>query len=74
MDRVTNFEADDVIAAAEPVRHGLDVCVRPPSIASHFPDLDRYRYERHAPAWQVMVVRPPGEPPAAAAALPRHIR
>ncbi|MEU6098253.1 LysR family transcriptional regulator [Streptomyces sp. NPDC047079] len=73
VDRGTTFEVNDIVAAAELVRHDLGVCIMPPSIASHFPDLDRYRFERHAPSWQVMVVRPPGEPPAAVAALLRHI-
>ncbi|MEV6024883.1 LysR family transcriptional regulator [Streptomyces sp. NPDC052036] len=73
VERGTTFEVNDIVAAAELVRHDLGVCIMPPSIASHFPDLDRYRFDRHAPTWQVMVVRPPGEPPAAVAALLRHI-
>lgn len=73
VERGTTFEVNDIVAAAELVRHDLGVCIMPPSIASHFPDLGRYGFDRHAPTWQVMVVRPPGEPPAAVAALLRHI-
>lgn len=73
VDRGTTFEVNDIVAAAELVRHDLGVCIMPASIAERFPDLERYRFDRHAPAWQVLVVRPPGEPPAAVAALLRHL-
>jgi DNA-binding transcriptional LysR family regulator len=73
VDRTTTFEVNDILAASELVRNDLGVCIMPPSLASRFPDLATYRFDRHAPSWKVMVVRPPGEPPAAVAALLRHI-
>ncbi|MFF4779326.1 LysR family transcriptional regulator [Microtetraspora fusca] len=73
VDRSTTFEVNDIVAASELVRNDLGVCIMPLSIASRFPDLPTYRFARHAPRWRVMVVRPPGEPPAAVAALLRHI-
>ncbi|MEU6377036.1 LysR family transcriptional regulator [Streptomyces sp. NPDC046909] len=73
VDRGTTFEVNDIVAAAELVRNDLAVCIMPRSIADRFPDLPRYRFERHAPNWQIMVVRPPGEAPPAVAALLGHI-
>ncbi|NUS27112.1 MAG: LysR family transcriptional regulator [Streptomyces sp.] len=73
VDRTTTFEVNDIGAAAELVRNDLGVCVMPQSIADRFPDLPQYRFDRHAPHWKIMVVRPPGEPSPAAAALLRHI-
>ncbi|WP_330341938.1 LysR family transcriptional regulator [Streptomyces sp. NBC_00557] len=73
VDRVTTFEVNDIVAAAELVRGDLGVCIMPPSIAGRFPDLATYRFARHAPSWKVMVVRPHGDPPPAVAALLRHI-
>lgn len=64
---------NDIVAASELVRNDLGVCIMPESIADRFPDLTTYRFTRHAPNWKVMVVRPHGEPPAAVAALLRHI-
>lgn len=73
VDRGTTFEVNDIVAAAELVRNDLGVCIMPTSIADRFPDLPRYRFDRHAPHWKVMVVRPLGEAPPAVAALLRHI-
>ncbi|MGW8396246.1 LysR substrate-binding domain-containing protein [Streptomyces lydicus] len=73
VDRSTTFEANDIVAAAEPARNDLGVCIMPRSIADRFPDLPRYRFDRHPPNWKNTVVRPPGEAPPAAAALLRHI-
>ncbi|MGW1809841.1 LysR substrate-binding domain-containing protein [Streptomyces sp. NPDC002078] len=73
VDRTTTFEVNDIVAASELVRNDLGVCIMPESIADRFPDLTTYRFTRHAPNWKVMVVRPHGEPPAAVAALLRHI-
>ncbi|MFI6249682.1 LysR family transcriptional regulator [Streptomyces sp. NPDC051016] len=73
VERATTFEVNDIVAASELVRNDLGVCIMPPTIAGRFPDLATYRFARHAPNWKVMVVRPPGEPPAAVAALLRHI-
>ncbi|MFB7470402.1 LysR family transcriptional regulator [Kitasatospora sp. NPDC056184] len=73
LDRETTFEVNDIVAASELVRNDLGVCVMPRSIADRFPDLARHRFARHAPTWQVMVVRPPGEAPPAVAALLRHL-
>ncbi|MFF4353138.1 LysR family transcriptional regulator [Streptomyces sp. NPDC001530] len=73
VERDTTFEVNDIVAAAELVRHDLGVCIMPKSIAARFPDLTAHRIERHAPHWNVMVVRPRGEAPPAVAALLRHI-
>jgi DNA-binding transcriptional LysR family regulator len=73
IDRGPTFEVNDIVAAAELVRNGLGVCIMPKSIADRFPDLPQYRFDRHAPNWKVMVVRPPGEAPPAVTALLRHI-
>ncbi|MFF5262084.1 LysR family transcriptional regulator [Actinomadura viridis] len=61
------------VAASELVRNDLGVCVMPESIAARFPDLSVRRFDRHAPSWKVMVVRPRGEASPAVAALLRHI-
>ncbi|MEU9343666.1 LysR family transcriptional regulator [Streptomyces sp. NPDC048278] len=73
VERATTFEVNDIVAASELVRADLGVCIMPPTIAHRFPDLTPYRFARHAPSWKVMVVRPQGEPPAAVAALLRHL-
>lgn len=73
VERTQVFEANDVLAAAELVRHDLGVCVMPASIAAHFPDLAVRRFERHAPAWKIMVVRPGGDPSPAVQALLGYI-
>ncbi|WP_229858746.1 LysR family transcriptional regulator [Streptomyces poonensis] len=73
VEHTTTFEVNDIVAAAELVRNDLGVCVMPASIADRFPDLRQHRFRRHAPSWQIMVVRPPGEAPPAVAALLRHI-
>ncbi|MET7647708.1 LysR family transcriptional regulator [Streptomyces sp. NPDC005426] len=73
VDRATTFEVNDIVAAAELVRNDLGVCIMPLSIADRFPDLRQYPISRHAPRWKVMVVRPPGEPSPAVAALLRHL-
>ncbi|MBV2355408.1 LysR family transcriptional regulator [Streptomyces sp. J2-1] len=74
VERVTAFEVNDIVAASELVRNDLGVCVMPKSIADRFPDLAQYRFDRYAPHWKIMVVRPPGDPSPAVAALLRHIR
>ncbi|WP_309234334.1 LysR substrate-binding domain-containing protein [Streptomyces lunaelactis] len=73
VERDTTFEVNDIVAASELVRHDLGVCIMPESIAARFPDLTVRRLERHAPHWNVMVVRPRGEAPPVVAALLRHI-
>ncbi|MEV0035901.1 LysR family transcriptional regulator [Streptomyces sp. NPDC050804] len=73
VDHGTTFEVNDIVAAAELVRNDLGVCIMPRSIADRFPDLAQYRFDRHAPNWKIMVVRPPGDAPPAVAALLRHI-
>lgn len=72
VERSSAFEVNDIVAAAELVRHDLGVCVMPESIAARFPDLAARRFVRYAPNWNVMVVRPGGEVPPAVAALLRH--
>ncbi|MFE5142271.1 LysR family transcriptional regulator [Streptomyces fagopyri] len=73
VEREPTFEVNDIVAASELVRNDLGVCVMPGSIAARFPDLRTHRFDRHAPSWKVMVVRPRGEAPAAVAALLRHM-
>ncbi|MET8413300.1 LysR family transcriptional regulator [Streptomyces sp. NPDC005195] len=73
VEREPTFEVNDIVAASELVRHDLGVCVLPGSIANRFPDLRTHRFDRHAPSWKVMVVRPRGEAPPAVAALLRHM-
>ncbi|MER5408861.1 LysR family transcriptional regulator [Streptomyces sp. NPDC002769] len=73
VEREPTFEVNDIVAASELVRNDLGVCVMPGSIAARFPDLRTHRFDRHAPSWKVMVVRPRGEAPPAVAALLRHM-
>jgi DNA-binding transcriptional LysR family regulator len=73
VERTHTFEVNDIVAAAELVRHDLGVCIMPESIAVRFPDLAVRRFAAHAPKWNVMVVRPRGEPSPVVAALLRHI-
>ncbi|MEU2742311.1 LysR family transcriptional regulator [Streptomyces sp. NPDC007095] len=73
VERETTFEVNDIVAASELVRADLGVCVMPISIAGRFPDLDKHRFDRHAPSWKVMVVQPRGEVPPAVAALLRYM-
>ncbi|WP_055610719.1 LysR family transcriptional regulator [Streptomyces phaeochromogenes] len=73
VDREPTFEVNDIVAASELVRNDLGVCVMPVSIADRFPDLTTHHFERHAPNWKVMVVRPRGEAPPAVDALLRHM-
>ncbi|MEW2166741.1 LysR family transcriptional regulator [Streptomyces sp. NPDC007084] len=73
LERETTFEVNDIVAAAELVRNDLGVCVMPASIAARFPDLVTRAFDRHAPHWKVMVVRPRGEAPPVVAALLRHM-
>ncbi|MCH5677391.1 LysR substrate-binding domain-containing protein [Streptomyces gilvus] len=73
VERGTAFEVNDIVAAAELVRHDLGVCVMPESIAARFPDLTPRRFTRQAPHWDVLLARPPGPVPPAVAALLRHI-
>jgi DNA-binding transcriptional LysR family regulator len=69
----TTFEVNDVLAAADLVRHDLAVCIMPESIAARFPDLTVRRFAQHAPSWKVMVVRPRGETSPVVDALLRHV-
>lgn len=73
VERTTTFEVNDVLAAADLVRHDLGVCIMPESLAARFPDLAVRRFATHAPIWKLMVVRPRGEVTPAVAALLRHI-
>ncbi|MFJ6573766.1 LysR family transcriptional regulator [Streptomyces sp. NPDC091292] len=73
VERETTFEVNDIFAASDLVRNDLGVCVMPVSVAARFPDLRTYRFERHAPRWTVLVVRPHGDPPPAVAALLAHM-
>ncbi|WP_204358787.1 LysR family transcriptional regulator [Streptosporangium sp. 'caverna'] len=73
LERSTAFEVNDILAAAELVRHDLGVCIMPESIATRFPDLVMRRFAQHGPSWKIMVVRPRKAPSPATAALLRHI-
>ncbi|MEU4538296.1 hypothetical protein AB0G15_25950 [Streptosporangium sp. NPDC023825] len=72
-ERDTVFGANDVLAAAEPVRHDPGARGMPEPIAARFPDLITHRFARHGPSWKIMVARPRRAPSPAAAALLRHI-
>ncbi|WP_329426390.1 LysR family transcriptional regulator [Streptosporangium sp. NBC_01495] len=73
VEHSTTFEVNDILAAAELVRHDLGVCIMPESIAARFPDLLVRRFVQHGPSWKIMVVRPRRAPSPAAAALLKHI-
>jgi DNA-binding transcriptional LysR family regulator len=73
LERTITFEVNDLLAATDLVRHGLGVCIMPPSLAARFPELPVRPFAAHAPAWTVRVVHPRGELSLAVAALLRHI-
>ncbi|MFF4836925.1 LysR family transcriptional regulator [Streptomyces sp. NPDC001315] len=73
VERSPAFEVNDIVAASELVRHDLGVCIMPESIAARFPDLTLRHFARHAPHWNVLVVRPGGTVAPAVTALMRHI-
>ncbi|OKJ15881.1 LysR family transcriptional regulator [Kitasatospora sp. CB01950] len=73
VERDPVFEVNDIVAAAELVRHDLGVCVLPESIAARFPDLALRRFPVGRPRWDVAVVCPAGDPTPAVAALLRHL-
>ncbi|SEN92568.1 LysR family transcriptional regulator [Actinacidiphila rubida] len=73
LERTVTFEVNDLLAAADLVRHGLGVCVLPPSLAGHFPELAVRPFAAHAPSWTIRVVHPRGELPPAVAAFVRRI-
>ncbi|MFD5574773.1 LysR family transcriptional regulator [Streptomyces cadmiisoli] len=74
LEHTATFEVNDILAATDLVRHGLGVCIMPPSLAARFPDLPLRLFRPPAPAWTVGVVHPRGDLPPAVAALLRHIR
>ncbi|MFJ6084582.1 LysR family transcriptional regulator [Streptomyces sp. NPDC092369] len=73
LEHTVTFEVNDLLAATDLVRHGLGVCIMPPSLASRFPDLRVRPFTGQAPSWSVRVVHPRGDLPPAVAALLRHI-
>ncbi|GGY11226.1 LysR family transcriptional regulator [Streptomyces minutiscleroticus] len=73
VERTVTYEVNDVLTAADLVRHGLGACILPASLAARFPDLTVRPFAAHAPTWTVRVVHPRGELPPAVAALLRHI-
>ncbi|GGI95692.1 LysR family transcriptional regulator [Streptomyces brasiliensis] len=73
VEHTAAFEVNEVMGAADLVRHGLGVCILPPSLAAHFPDLRLRSFAGNAPTWTVRIVHLRGEHPPAAAALLRHM-
>ena len=74
VEHTTTFEVNDILAAGDLVRHGLGVCIMPPSLAARFPELPTRPFAAQAPSWTLRVIHPRGEQPPAVAALLRHIR
>ncbi|MER5935901.1 LysR family transcriptional regulator [Streptomyces sp. NPDC001928] len=73
LDRTVTFEVNDLLAAADLVRHGLGVCIMPPSLAARFPELPVRPFAARAPTWAMGVVHPRGDTHPAVTALLRHI-
>ncbi|MHC3473166.1 LysR family transcriptional regulator [Streptomyces sp. 7R007] len=73
VERTTAFEVNDVLGATDLVRHGLGVCILPPSLAARFPDLSVRPFTSHAPTWRMRVVHPRGDLAPAVTELLRHI-
>lgn len=67
------FEVNDVLGAADLVRHGLGVCILPPSLAAHFPDLRVRPFAEHPPTWTMRIVHLRKDRRPAVAALLRHM-
>ncbi|MFE9607910.1 LysR family transcriptional regulator [Streptomyces sp. NPDC006012] len=67
------FEVNDIMAAADLVRHGLGVSIMPPSMAAWFPELPTRPFAAHAPTWTLRLVHTRAEQPPAVTALLRHI-
>ncbi|MFE4414528.1 LysR substrate-binding domain-containing protein [Streptomyces sp. NPDC093064] len=65
---------NDLLAAADLVRHGPGVCIMPPSLAARFPEFLVRPFAAHAPAWTVGVVYPRGDLSPVVAAFLRHVR
>ncbi|KDN81826.1 LysR family transcriptional regulator [Kitasatospora cheerisanensis] len=72
-ERTPAFEVNDIVAAAELVRHDLGVCILPESIAARFPDLALRRFTTGQPRWDIAAVHPSGTPSPPVAALLRHL-
>ncbi|MFJ8795899.1 LysR family transcriptional regulator [Streptomyces sp. NPDC102462] len=73
LERTTTFEVNDLMAAADLIRHGLGVTIMPPSMAAWFPELPTRPFAAHAPVWTLRLVHTRAEQPAAITALLRHI-
>jgi len=72
--RTVTLEVNDLLAAADLVRHGLGVCILPPSVAGRFPELPVRPFAARAPAWTIRIVHPRGEVHPAVTALLRHMK
>ncbi|MFI9760325.1 LysR family transcriptional regulator [Streptomyces sp. NPDC051963] len=73
LERNVTFEVNDLLAAGDLVRHGLGVCIMPPSLAARLPELPVRPFAARAPTWTLRVIHPRGEPLPAVAALLRRI-
>lgn len=73
LDRSITFEVNDVLAAADLVRHNLGICIMPPSLAARFPELPARAFTAHAPVWTVRVIYVERTGFPAVTALLRHI-
>ncbi|MGW4727733.1 LysR family transcriptional regulator [Streptomyces shenzhenensis] len=74
LERTATFEVNDLMAAADLIRHGLGVSIMPPSMAAWFPELPTRPFTAHAPVWTLRLVHTRAEQPPAIIALLRHIR
>ncbi|WP_210589160.1 LysR family transcriptional regulator [Streptomyces sp. GESEQ-35] len=73
LERTITFEVNDLLAAGDLVRHGLGVCIMPPSLAARLPELPVRPFAAHPPTWTLRVIHPRGELLPAVAALLRRI-
>ncbi|MER6525626.1 LysR substrate-binding domain-containing protein [Streptomyces sp. NPDC001508] len=72
-ERTAAFEVNDLMAAAELIRHGLGVSIMPPSVAVWFQEPPTRPFPAHAPVWTLRLVHTRAEQPPAITALLRHI-
>ncbi|MFF0225729.1 LysR family transcriptional regulator [Streptomyces sp. NPDC004629] len=73
LERAATFEVNDLMAAADLIRHGLGASIMPPSMAAWFPELPALTFAAHAPVWTLRLVHTRAEQPPAITALLRHI-
>jgi DNA-binding transcriptional LysR family regulator len=72
--RITAFEVNGILAAAELVRQGLGVTIVPESLTPLFHDLRSLRIASHAPTWTICVVHRRGTVTPVTAELLKQLR